>query len=797
VALGAAPVKEDRDGDAVLDDLEARLEGQPLGTEVSVIVTLTAPASAERVRRLEAEVGDFGLTDRFSIIDGFAATVTKRQVRALSRTPGVSQVEENSRVHALNASAQDAFGVTEARLDAPSLDGEADGNPATYSSSDLVAAVIDTGIDAAHPDLDEGKVIGFKDFVGGETAPYDDNGHGTHVAGTIAGEGDNSNPNGKGVAPSAGLVGVKVLNSAGSGTMADVTAGIDWVVQNNATLGVEAINLSLGTSGCSDGTDATSQAVNNANAAGIVVAVAAGNSGPGTCTIGSPGAAAKAITVGAMADTGVNGFKQAYFSSRGKTADGRIKPDVSAPGVSITSADAGTTGYVAMSGTSMATPFAAGTALLIRDADPARSSDQVKADVMETAVDWGRGGDSRTAGTSGVDTDYGAGRLDAYAAIRSAGGAGAALTSPPPAPAHELRDGTLSGTGAQAEYELNVTNTSFPIAATLIHPSISGSSASSPDFDLYLIDPNGSQVAAAETARRQDELGYQPTVTGTYRLRVRSYSGSGPFFVDISAGLGADTTPPTVTGNSPTGAAVAPDANVSVTFSEPMDTTVDPASYFTVAPTSDPLATVAGSYSWSGNTLTLDPATDLAKGVQYTATVGTAAKDKAQNNLAAAHEWTFTTTSVSTFTAFASGSGIETGTRRAGDHTRLVSDNDSYFQVNSTTSGTRVTSWYGAFTGISNAASNLRLTYKGKNSRTCTQSVALRNWTTSGWTQLGGTNSVGSTEAQAERTHAGSLADYVSGDSGPGELDVRIRCTRGSGSFFASGDLLKIVYDAP
>ena len=790
---GGGAVKADRDGDRVFDDLESKIAGAAPTARVSAIVTLHGAASPARIRALEAAVGDLGVTHRFSLIDGFAATMTAAQVRALAAAPAVAHVEENSVVHATNASAQQSFGVAEARADVFSLDGDADGNP-TYSPADLVAAVIDTGIRPDHTDLNGGKVIGWNDLVNGRTSPYDDQGHGTHVAATIAGDGDGG-PDGKGVAPRAGLVGVKVLDQNGSGTMAAVAQGIQWVVNNNAALGVEVINLSLGTSGCSDGLDATSQAVNAAADAGIVVVVAAGNAGSGTCTIGSPGAAAKAVTVGAMADAGVNGFKQAYFSSRGKTLDGRIKPDVSAPGVSITSADAATTtGYVTMSGTSMATPFTAGTALLMRDANGALTSAQVKDKLMQTAIDWGRGGDNKTAGSTGVDIDYGAGRLDAYAAIASAGGAGGALTSPPGAPAHQLQEGTLSGTGAQVEYTLNVTTTDFPIAATLIHPGVTAATASSPDFDLHLIAPDGTQVAAAETTRRQDELGFKPTVTGTYRLRVRSFSGSGAYFVDTSAGTAPDTAAPTVTGNAPTGTAVSPNANVSVTFSEPMDQTVTESS-FTLSPALSPA--VPGVYSWTGNTLMFDPTADLDKGVQYTAAVGVGAKDKAGNALSSQFQWTFTTSALATFTAVPNPVTIELGggTLRAGDSTRLAVNDNSYYEVNSTTSGTRATSWYGSFAGVSNAASDLQLTYSGANSRACTQSLWLWNWnqTTPAWTQLGVSNSVQG-EVLLTRSVTGSLADYV---SATGELRVRVRCTRTDRTFVSRGDLMQIVYKAP
>jgi serine protease AprX len=527
--------KVDRNGNKVFDELDPRLRRGSPADRLNVIVVLRAPASAGRVRRLERSVGDFATERRFSIIDGFSAKVTKRQAGALARDPAVDHVEANSTVRALNDTAQSSFGVTKARIDAPSLDGNADGNVATYSKDDLVVAVIDTGIDANHLDLDEGKVIAFRDFVGNGTVPYDDFGHGTHVAAIAAGEGDaRADRLYKGVAPGAALVGVKILDSNGTGSESDLVAGIQWVVANKSTYGIEGANLSLGFPGCSDGADASSQAVNAANDAGLVMAVAAGNEGPGRCTINSPGAAAKALTVGGMADLGENGFNQYVYSSRGKTLDGRIKPDISAPGVDITSAKAGTSaGYINYTGTSMATPFVAGVSLLMLDANPGLSPQQIKDKITTNAVDWGRGGDNLTAGSTGADVDYGAGRLDAYAALKSAG---APLNAPPLVPAHELREGTLSGTGAQVDYPLAVTDTQFPIAATLIMPTVSGGTSNNPDLDLYLFDPNGNEVASSEFTTRQEELGYSPTMTGTYTLRVRSFRGSAPYFVDISIG---------------------------------------------------------------------------------------------------------------------------------------------------------------------------------------------------------------------------------------------------------------------
>lgn len=530
----SAKHKADQDGDKLFDDFEAHLASAAPGEKIDALIRLSLPATAARASELSREVPGVTPHRRFLVVNAVAARVTRAEALALTRVPWVLHVEESATVRAFNASAQSSFGVTKARADVPSLDGNADG-AASYSTNDLVAAVIDTGIDASHVELDGGKVIAFKDFVRGQTTPYDDNGHGTHVAGTIAGDAASA-----GVAPGAAIVGVKVLDTNGNGTMENVTAAIDWVVQNKALYGIEAINLSLGSSGCADGTDVTSVAVNNAVAAGLVVVVAAGNDGPGTCTVGSPGAAANAITVGAMSDLGEGGFGLASFSSRGTTADGRIKPEVVAPGVRIRSAKAGTVnGYIDYSGTSMATPFVVGVALLMRDANPALTPAQVRDAIVNTAVDWGRSGDNRAAGARGVDIDYGYGRLDAYAALKAVG---APLTTGPPGPAHDLREATLTGAGTYVDYALAVADTTFPIAATLIIPGIAGAGASSPDFDLQLFDPSGTRVAAAETTSRQEQVQYLPTVSGTYTLRVNSFSGSGGFFVDISAGLG--TAPP-------------------------------------------------------------------------------------------------------------------------------------------------------------------------------------------------------------------------------------------------------------
>ena len=569
----AAPAHADRDGDRVYEDLESRVREVPADRPVAVIVVLRDEASPARVRRLEGDVPSLDSRRRFDIVDAFAGTVEAGQVAELAGDPAVEHVELDAPVRAFNASAQSSFGVTAARTAVAGLDGNAGGAAATYSKDDLVAAVIDTGIDEGHESLDDGKVLAFQDFTEGTydadlDAAYDDNGHGTHVAGTIAGDGSGSTADSRGVAPAAALVGLKVLDASGRGDTSDVIAAIQWVTNNKATYGIEVVNMSLGSDGCSAGTDAEGQAVDAAVAAGLVVVVAAGNEGPGRCTIGSPGAVESALTVGAMADTGVGGFFMAEFSSRGKTADGRIKPDVVGPGVRITSAQAGTvSGYARSSGTSMAAPFVAGVALLMRDHDPLLTPAAIKSTIRATAVDWGRGGDAKTAGTTGADIDHGAGRLDAHAALAAVG---AAVGAGPSVPGHHLIEGTLGRTGAQTSYQLTAAGASQPLAVTMTlagddtdndgvsDPGADGCHAV--DFDAYLYDASGTRVdirdsdgasdVGAEGCGRSDVLWLPAGTTGTYTIRIVSWAGSGGFFLDVS-GASAVAPSPLPSGGPP------------------------------------------------------------------------------------------------------------------------------------------------------------------------------------------------------------------------------------------------------
>jgi subtilisin family serine protease len=140
---------------------------------------------------------------------------------------------------------------------------------------------------------------------------------------------------------------------------------------------------------------------------------------------------------------------------------------------------------------------------------------------------------------------------------------------------------------------------------------------------------------------------------------------------------------------------------------------------------------------------------------------------------------------------------IETGSLLAGTAANLASNDDSFYEVNSNTSGQKTTAWYGTFTGVTNALSNLRVSYSGKNSRSCTQTVSIWNWNNSSWVTLD-SRTVGTTEVVlANLVPGGTISRYVSGTAGDGEVRVRVRCRVSGAAFLASGDFLQISYVRP
>ncbi|WP_186763426.1 S8 family peptidase [Lentzea tibetensis] len=244
---------------------------------------------------------------------------------------------------------------------------------AGYTGKGVKVAVLDTGIDTKHPDLTSA-VVGAQDFTG-SGSPADGHGHGTHVASIVAGQ----HAKYRGVAPDAKLLNGKVLTDDGEGYESWIVAGMEWA----AAQGAKVVNLSLGGEDAPE-VDALEAAVNDLTArTGTLFVIAAGNEGEeGEGTIGSPGSAAAALTVGAAErDDSV-----ADFSSRGPNqGDAALKPDVTAPGVGIVAAKMGTSDHIAFSGTSMATPHVAGAAAIVAQQHPDWRPEDIKSALRSTA----------------------------------------------------------------------------------------------------------------------------------------------------------------------------------------------------------------------------------------------------------------------------------------------------------------------------------------------------------------------------------------------------------------------------
>ncbi|MFW6690879.1 S8 family serine peptidase [Streptomyces sp. MAR4 CNX-425] len=247
------------------------------------------------------------------------------------------------------------------------------------SGAGVDVAVLDSGIDAGHPDL-RGRVTAAADFTGsGSTG--DPHGHGTHVASLVAGTGAAADGARRGVAHGARLLNARVLDGEGRGQSSWVIAGMEWAAEQ----GAEVANLSLGAQPAG-GDDPVALALDALTAdTGTLFVAAAGNSGPWGSTVQSPGVAASALTVGAAVPTG----RPAHFSSVGPTRGTyRAKPDLMAPGAGITGARSGggtADPYTTMDGTSQATPHVAGAAALLLEKHPDWSWQRVKTTLMTTA----------------------------------------------------------------------------------------------------------------------------------------------------------------------------------------------------------------------------------------------------------------------------------------------------------------------------------------------------------------------------------------------------------------------------
>ena len=355
---------------------------------ISVIVDFDHTPTIEDELMLEENVL-FEVQFRYWLIDSIAGKVNINLIPTIIELPGVVFVELDGRLEIQMNDVNEVHDVTQVWEETG------------YTGAGSVVAIIDTGIDSDHVGLDDiddsnytndTKVIAFYDAVnypeltnGTEIKAYDDQGHGTHCAGITAGTGAPDFQY-KGVAPKAQLVGVNVLDSGGSGSFATVMAGMEWTVEKRHVFNIRAASMSLGGPGAIEWTSSEEESVNRMGnemmREGVALFIAAGNSAF-SAQIGTPGSAEDVITVGALdKNTAI-----AVYSSQGPTEEGRVKPNIAFVGSSVMAPDFNTgDGYTSKSGTSMATPGAAGLAALMYQANPDLSPFDIRNIMQETAT---------------------------------------------------------------------------------------------------------------------------------------------------------------------------------------------------------------------------------------------------------------------------------------------------------------------------------------------------------------------------------------------------------------------------
>ena len=384
---------------------------------VSVIVQGISPDAVDSaVTRVGGRV-----TQPLPIVNGVSADVPASSVNSVRSMPGVLNVTANEKV-AFQGGPEEGKRIQKVVNAHKLWEGGTTGQGVTV-------AILDTGIHAAHPDL-AGRVVHCEDLTAerGTVAECADTfGHGTFMAGLVAGNGASSGGQYQGTAPGANLVAIKAAGYDGSSDVSHILAGIQWAIAFKNVYGIDVLNLSLGTDSAQDyRLSPLNLAVERAWMAGIVVVVSAGNTGPNGGTVMKPGDDPFVITVGSSSDMGTTATGDdilAGFSGRGPTrSNGISKPDVVAPGVhTISLRSPGSAidtkfpsarigdGYFRGTGTSMSTATVSGVVAQMLDKNPNLSPDQVKARLKGTA---------KTIATTGANL-VGAGSVDSFASANT------------------------------------------------------------------------------------------------------------------------------------------------------------------------------------------------------------------------------------------------------------------------------------------------------------------------------------------------------------------------------------------
>jgi serine protease AprX len=432
------PLQKHKPANPYHGKLDNELDGRADGSgESDVIVEFND--DSDGASSIEAAGGKAGR--RLGIINARAARMPNALLNRLADDPKVKRIHNDRDTEAFVARTAATVGATNVR------------SQYGYNGAGVGVAVIDSGITPWHDDLSSGpfrqgqRVAAFVDFVNDQTTKYDDWGHGTHVAGIIAGNGYDSLGLRAAIAPGASIIALKALDDQGKGHISAIIAALDWAVTNKTHYNIRVINMSLGAGVFeSYNTDPLTLAAKRAVDAGIVVVAAAGNMGRAANggaqygAIGAPGNAPWVLTVGASSTNGTTDRLDdtiAPYSSRGPTMiDYAAKPDLVAPGsgtvslsvagsllyatkaeflVSGTRSGLSSIPYLTLSGTSMATPVVAGTVALMLQANPNLTPNEVKAILQFTSQVY-ENYDYLTQGAGFLNT-LGAVRLSRFFAV--------------------------------------------------------------------------------------------------------------------------------------------------------------------------------------------------------------------------------------------------------------------------------------------------------------------------------------------------------------------------------------------
>lgn len=384
-SVDATPVILELEDGAAARTFAAPVPGVTVGAPLASIGSAAATAEHASAESTWAALTDVAKSDARSFSTDGAAD-------AVSLGGGVEAIHLDGKVQATLDSSVPYIGAPEAWA-------------AGYTGDGVTVAVLDTGYDDTHPDLAGRVLADSASFVPDEAVSDDPNGHGTHVASTIAGTGAASGGTHRGVADGANLLVGKVLSAAGEGQDSWIISAMEWAAER-----ADIVSMSLGTRYGDDGTDLMSVALNEIAAETDALFIVAAGNASAPETVGSPGSAASALTIGSVDDpTGA----LSWFSSQGPLVrSGALKPDLAGPGNDVTaarSADSPGDGpYIGMSGTSMATPHVAGAAAIVKQQHPEYSAAQLRAALVSTATDVGL-----------TPYQVGAGVLDVAAAVDS------------------------------------------------------------------------------------------------------------------------------------------------------------------------------------------------------------------------------------------------------------------------------------------------------------------------------------------------------------------------------------------